>query len=362
VDTLKEIRQVAVNLASGAKLEAGTCHDWTEEHLKLARSHSLGPWLYKSFRDNPQADLNAEILEGLHHDYRSSVVAYLLRNASLVRLLDAFSERRLPVLLLKGAYLGRFVYKDPALRPMSDVDILVRDEDFLLAGQQLVALGYNFVEEPDSRYHRFLKMPVAYFKPGDPFDIIDLHCAVRSMDYYLFSCSSLWSQATEEDIQGRRAFYLTPEMNFIHLAVHNLNHVGLLRDWVDLVLLLRQPELDWERLLRCARSVGALRPLFWIFRELEDTWHFRPPGVVNSELSRYRPRWLEDRVIDHRFRYFWRLVSRVISFEGWPTRLRYLRLKLSASAGGGTPSRETPQRIAHLRKKLGLFLHFWNRG
>jgi hypothetical protein len=349
-------------LAAGAAPEPGACRHWTDLHLNLAQYHGLGPWLYKAFRDHPTVGLSPEILEALHKDYRVSVVACMSREARLSKLLDAFNQRELPVLLLKGAYLGRFVYKDPALRLMNDVDVLVRDEDFSRSREELDSLGYRFVEEPDCRYHQDLKMPVTYVRPGNPFDVVDLHSVVRSMDYYTFSSSFLWSEATESDLQGRRVFYLSPEVNFIHLAVHNLNHVGLLRDWVDLILLLQNPKLDWERLHNCGRSLGALRPLFWIFRELQKTWNFRPPAAVTSELSCYVPGWLEDRVIRHRFRYFWRLFSRVASIDGWSARLRYLRLKLLASPSDVAPTRGTVRRLARLKEKLALFVHFWNRG
>jgi hypothetical protein len=362
VNKLHEIQRVVATLAAGDAPEPGACRHWTGLHLDLVRSHRLGPWLYKSFRDHPAAGLNAEILEELHEDYRISVVACMSRDARLSKLLDAFSQRELPVLLLKGAYLGRFVYKDPALRVMSDVDILVRDQDFARCRHELEWLGYSFIEEPDYRYHQHLKMPVTYVRSGNLFDVVDLHSTVRSMDYYSFPSSFLWSEATESDLQGRRVSYLSPELNFIHLAVHNLNHVGLLRDWVDLILLLRSLKFDWERLLYCGRSLGVLRPLFWIFRELQETWNSGPPVAVTSELSRYVPSWIEDRVIRHRFRYLWRLSARIASFDSWSARLRYLQLKLLASPSEVAPARGTVRRLARLKEKLDLFLHFWNRG
>jgi Uncharacterised nucleotidyltransferase len=361
LDTLDEIRETAAVLAAGLPLAAGACRHWTKNHLSLVLYHGLGPWLYKSLRDNPQADLSPDILQSLRQEYRGSAVAGMARDVCLLKLLNAFNSREIPVMLLKGAYLGRFVYEDPALRPMEDVDILVREEDLFRARQELTALGYDFVVAADFEYHQYLQMPETYSRPGNPFDIIDLHSAVRSMDYYLFSSAFLWKEAIEEDLKGRKVFYLSPEMNFVHLAVHNLNHVGLLRDWIDIILLLRNGNSDWERLLCCARSVGALRPLFWIFQELENTWNWKPPAVVNSELSRYKPHWLEDRVIRHRFRYLWRLYSRIASFTDWNTKLKYVFLKLFPCSRRGADSTGTVERFTHLRQKLGLFFHFWTR-
>jgi hypothetical protein len=57
--------------------------------------------------------------------YRLSAISSLYREAALRKLLGGFNACGIPVILLKGCYLGRFVYKDPALRPMDDVDVLV---------------------------------------------------------------------------------------------------------------------------------------------------------------------------------------------------------------------------------------------
>ena len=179
------------------------------------------------------------------------------------------------------------------------------------------------------------------------------------MDYYSWAAEVVWEDAVEIELYGCQVFYLSTELNFIHLALHNLNHRGLLRDWVDLVTVLRNMNLDWDRLILLARSLGAVRPLFWIFRELGDNWETPPPARVSVSLESYVPAWVEDRVIRHRFRYFWRLAARVAGLNGWRARLRYLVSKFLPrhdKRGGRIPSY-----TSHLKSKIGLFQHLWKR-
>ncbi|HMK36965.1 MAG TPA: nucleotidyltransferase family protein [Desulfomonilaceae bacterium] len=355
-----DIRRVAAKIACAAPPGPGACRGWGYRHLEAIRRHCLGPWLYKSLRMHPSAGLSSALEESLHEDYRASAVTCMSGEVFLKRLLDRFNARQIPVLLLKGAYLGTFVYKDPALRPMSDVDLLVRPEDFDRSRQELVELGYGFEQGRDEEYSRLWELPVVYTKQGHRSHIVDLHSSLRSMDYYLFPSSALWNDAVSGELHGRKVFYLSPEMNFIHLCVHNLNHADLLRDWIDLLLFLGTVGPDWNRLLERGRLVGALRPLFWIFCDLKAHWNFSPPSPVTSQLASYVPHRLEDRVIRHRFRYGWRLYARLKSLDGWGSRLRYLRLKLVPWVPDGSACHELPW-WSYLRDRLGLFLHFWKR-
>ena len=60
------------------------------------------------------------LLNGLRNE-----VLYQDLHEVLVR----FRQEGLPALLLKGAYLARWVYDNPACRQMADIDLLVREPD-----------------------------------------------------------------------------------------------------------------------------------------------------------------------------------------------------------------------------------------
>jgi hypothetical protein len=337
------------------------CSAWTSDHLHVVRAENLGPWLYVSLKDHAGVGLDSEILTGLRQDYRGSAMRFMHREAALRPILAALNGAGIPVICLKGAYLGRFVYKDPALRPMLDLDVLVRDDHFEQCGRELERLGYRLMVDLDPEEERLLKLPRVYGSSGPAPEYIDLHRCIRAMNYYELRSDIVWDNAVESSLYGCRVFYLSPELNLIYLALHNLKHRGDLRDWVDIVLLLRTLIPDWDRLVALGRSLGVMRPLFWAFHELRENWEITVPSRVSAALTSYVPRLLEDRVIRSRFAYFWRVLARIEHVPGWGNRGRYLLTKLVPPAA--QPNTTLIVRwTGFLRSKLVLFLQQWRRG
>jgi len=311
-------------------------------------------------KDHAAVSLDPEILAALQQDYRGSAIRFMRREAALRPLLAALNDAGIPLICLKGAYLGRFVYKDPALRPMLDLDLLVREEHFEQCGRELERLGYRLLVDLDPDEERLLKLPSVYGWSGHPPEFIDLHRCIRAMNYYELGSDTVWGDAVEIELYGCRVFYLSPELNLICVALHNLKHGGDLRDWVDLVLLLRTMKPNWDRLIALARSLGVMRPLFWIFRELGEKWETPAPSDVSTALASYVPRPLEDRVIGSRFAYFWRVLARIEHVQGWGNRARYLLTKLVPPAA--QPDTTWIARwTGYLRSKVILFLQLCRR-
>lgn len=354
-----DVRALVVALATG-KPERRTCANWTPNHWDVAFSEGLGPWLYKSLGDGAALGVNSDVVHRLREHYRSSALVCLQREVALRKFVQVFNDRGIPMILLKGSYLGRFAYGDQALRPMVDVDVLVAEDHFEQAGRELQDLGYKTSLGTNQFEEELLKLPKVYGLIGSVPLFIDIHRVIRCMDYYSLPSETVWAEASENDLFGRRVFYLSPELNFIHLALHNLNHRGMLRDWLDLVVAIRTLNLNWERLMGLARSVGAVRPLFWVFRELERNWNTPASPRIAESLHSYAPHWLEDLVIRNKYCYFWRLGARIALIRGWRNRLRYLVTKLVALdsernlgfvTSGASLARSKVSLIRHLGKR-----------
>ncbi len=354
---MSDIRRVAVGLIPGQPLEPGICSAWAIPHRDFIKGNGLGPWFYKRLRQHPEYGLNSGIMSTFYQSYRLSVIQALQRQASIIEMLGAFSARGIRVLLLKGFYMGAVVYKDPALRPMVDTDILVHEEDFHRAHRELRSLGYLSSANVDWE-SELLCLPVMCAKPVSPIQYVDLHRCISAMDYYRLDSDTLWDNSTSSEIYGRMVSYLCPELNFIHLSVHTLNHRDLFRDWLDLAEFLTNVALDWKKLIGLARGMGTLRPLYWVFCELVQNWQASVPQWVTTELAAYSPNRLEDLVICHRTCYVWRLVSRLSLLSSWRMRFKYIRKKLLPVANSGTDP-GLSSRYLYLKSKLELFSRYW---
>lgn len=110
--------------------------DW-EALNAVARAEGVAPLLYHVLSETGQSDVMPGYLyDKLRSAYHTTAAHNLLINQELVRVLVALSEHRspalgeIPVVVLKGAALASTVYPSIALRPLSDLDLLILQRDF----------------------------------------------------------------------------------------------------------------------------------------------------------------------------------------------------------------------------------------
>ncbi len=267
-----EIRRLVADLGTDRPIGPHCCANWNTRHISTALFQGVGPWLYMALQNHPEVELAPELHEKLSQAYAQSMIHSLSNRACFREVLAAFAVEQIPVLALKGGYLGTYVYKNPALRPMCDLDLLVREEHFGRARKLLDKLGFGISAEPLEGAYSDLQPALAHVKPGTIPCAVDLHRALLSMDYYRVPPSLVWHNAVHGELYGQPVFFLSNELNFIHLGIHTLTHLNLLRDWLDLILFMRRITLDWDKLASLARSIGVLRPLYWVFHDLQKNW------------------------------------------------------------------------------------------
>ena len=79
--------------------------------------------------------------------------AYAVRTRVVTEVVKALESEAIRPLLLKGAALAHLVYGNPLLRPMRDVDLLVRGRDVRRAAGILAACGFAETGPPLPRRH-----------------------------------------------------------------------------------------------------------------------------------------------------------------------------------------------------------------
>ena len=87
--------------------------------------------------------------------YRRSAARNVRLYMELQDTLGTFAREGIPVVALKGVVLAVLVYSEPALRPMQDVDLLVRSGDLEAADAALRGLGYaSHPSRPPSTWYK----------------------------------------------------------------------------------------------------------------------------------------------------------------------------------------------------------------
>ena len=240
---------------------------------------------------------------------------------------------------------------------MNDIDIVVSGRDFKRTADSLVALGFERCQQLRDANNPLPAPSLGYSQAGGSLAPVDLHWELRSMNHYRISWPIMWKEARQTTAYGLPCYVLSRELNFIHLALHSLNHGHLFRDWLDMLLVSSHPNFDWDRLLSLAQSLGAQRPLRWALGRLAREWKLDPPPHVDADLIAYRAHWLEDRIIDSRCRYLWRLVSAIRLVPGWHARTRYALARIFPPASYIESACGTRSWLAYINSKISHFRH-----
>jgi hypothetical protein len=178
------------------------------------------------------------------------------------KLLKGLSSAGIENILLKGLSYMEDIYGDTSARTMNDIDLLIRPDDRMKTFDYLHAEGYSNYVIPSFKggMDDFAKLTDItgeshFMKKSGALTVgVDLHWKMRAgyplNDYLMLDRFPWWEHNGTVMIEGVTARRLSPEMQFIHLALHFAIHheyTGL-RWFIELCLFLRRygSDLDWE--------------------------------------------------------------------------------------------------------------------
>lgn len=216
----------------------------------------------------------APFTRALHNTFACNGAAF----AELAVLHQELRQQARQVVLLKGGALLETVYQSQlGLRPLSDLDLLVKASDLPCVKDILLRRGFC----PASPASPFLTNGLTAFDLHT--DLIGATRIRRRALAFQFDAEALWREATRLDTQDPTLLVLSPPHQFLHLAVHALKHSFSRLIWfVDLALVWQR--LQWEDLVPEAVASGTLRPLSYVLWSLERLLGVQVPPHVWATL------------------------------------------------------------------------------
>jgi glycosyltransferase involved in cell wall biosynthesis len=226
------------------------------------------PTMYYAAEDDT-LPLSESALQRVRLAYYATAAANLLRYRELGDVLGAFNDAGIPTIVLKGAVLAEDLYPNIALRPMSDVDLLVPYDRVPEAREVLERLGYQpeaAVLTPWGSVDQVSKSIGMFTKEaaddGQPMAVVvDLHWNLINT-YWLKQATYLdmaefWERARPIELSGQPTHQLCPEDTLLHLCIHQAlkHHLIDLKDYLDIDQLVRSGRVDWESFVERAQVV-----------------------------------------------------------------------------------------------------------
>lgn len=290
-------------LAAARLLGAYDDFDW-DALCRAARAGGTAPLLSHVARG--QGLLPASVEADLLLTYFQSAADNLTLLRELERVLCALGAADVPVALLKGAALTNTVYGDPALRPMTDLDLLVRQMDASTALRLLSALGYRRAHgEPHPGDALAYENEIVLRKQMPVGTLVEVHWSLFDSPYHqhVLCMDWFWQTALLSHVGDASARVLGPEAQVLHLCGHLMLHHG--NGWEARLLWLHdvaevithyQGQLDWDDVLAHAEAYDLVLPLQRILPYVAGTWRVPIPPAVLDRLRTLRPSREEARV------------------------------------------------------------------
>jgi hypothetical protein len=126
--------------------------------LRMLEWNMFLPYVYKCISQRASGSRPpVEVYEIMKGRYLQSMVKSMASERQLKELLSAFGRENIRVIVIKGQAAAWSLYPDPAMRPVTDIDILVRPGDVHRSGVVLEKLGYRCLKKKYrisiERYH-----------------------------------------------------------------------------------------------------------------------------------------------------------------------------------------------------------------
>lgn len=271
-------------LAIAAQIE-----DW-ERVARLAETEGATAVLYRLVKP-AAARLPAQFMTFLQA--RTMIADFRMQRlaARAWETVAALEAARIPVVLLKGAAVGAMFDPTFRLRPMTDVDVLIRESDAARAHATVMACGWQPMQEA-----RVLELFVGHQHLPPYLDAtleglrLELHTALLPPDSsFALSAEELRASAVQPSVEFAGARVPDPARLLVHTAVHFAwQHEMQFAPWRTLrtvALLTQARDWDWEAFVAVARAAMAHTCSFWTLRMGHMLAGLDVPASVLSALA-----------------------------------------------------------------------------
>ncbi|MBD3182189.1 hypothetical protein GF312_07850 [Candidatus Poribacteria bacterium] len=276
---------------------------WKNEHWRVARwaiwAQGIGPMLYFHLRDKASFnEFPRHFCQYLSGQYYLNSQRISVMMDELYTILDAFNENRIDVIPLKGSLLNVLYYKDPGLRPMADIDLLVKPVDMECIHNLLSKMGYKVLNE--SWRHRVYVIAKASRKlvlegehPENPRQL-EIHFDIREnflgVDYRLSDL--MWNNCHPGKIGNSSGMILDPWALLIHLLLHTNRHIwkhsARFRQLVDISIVASElSKNDWSKFLEEMACISRKHVFYSSFLFVMKYPGMDLPSEVCDKLSDY---------------------------------------------------------------------------
>lgn len=193
--------------------------DW-KYIIKESRDHQISSLIYYMLDNTIKENINKNIMSDWKKEVIISNVIQKKNINNIEKILIDLKKKNVELILLKGLVL-RSYYPKPELRSMSDVDFLIKKQDYDVVKKYLINNGYRNSESQSDIHEEFISY--GNFE-------IELHLKLVNNDYIDYEDTSEFEKNVWENLYNIKMNNITLNTmsleNFlIHLCFHMAVHI-----------------------------------------------------------------------------------------------------------------------------------------
>ena len=218
--------------------------------------------------------LDPSIPQTLSSRYYSNLLSNIHLLDEFYYVLKRLNKIGIEVIVLKGVFLIEKVYRNIGLRPMTDVDVLVRKE----------AIPEVMKVMSDSGYYITPHGHLGYLKDGEFPAVMDFH-----WDIWFPETDDIWKRCKITMIKDIPVKSLDNEDVLIYMATHqSINHGMHKLIWLcdirEFIMAYRN-DIDWKIFIRRIKDYNIEMPLYYTLSHTEKLLGTEIPSDVLEELK-----------------------------------------------------------------------------
>lgn len=254
--------------------------DWSTFLLAVER-HRVGALLHRR-AGAALASLPPPVAARLATVAHATTRRALQRAAEQVRLTRALEAAGIETLAVKGLALAQRLYGEIGVRHAGDIDLLVRPESVERADRVLQAESLSRTHPDFALTPRQLR---SFLEIKREFEYVRTSTAIRVELLWrlenLEVDDPVWRDAVPITVAAQPMRTLSPDLDALYVLQHDAKHGWFRLFWlVDAALLLREPALDWGKLLARSRARGSAGALLQAAELAERLLHVERPAAL----------------------------------------------------------------------------------
>jgi hypothetical protein len=231
--------------------------------LDTALRKGLSPLLYQKIKTLDQKRIDPEFRRALKTVYMENTARNMRMVNDLERICSELDRQGLSYIAYKGPVAGMLGYNDTAFRQFSDLDIMIRHQEFDRVLRFFAEMGFGFPTGFKKKVLDYTRKSWRDMGVSKGNLHIDLHQMIAKGPCFFRPFDETWKNCVELKLNRESVWTFSIEDSLVVHAINNAKDgFSSLKEFRDIAGLINNwPDLDWDRVVLGAQRRKCLNIL-----------------------------------------------------------------------------------------------------